>query len=324
MKTMNDSELSILNASVKQLTHFVTAAHQTRNANLFGRKVRMLSAEPAPDGTPSTTDLNAILNNAVQAPSTTSIATVPTTPDTAMYQMLGQVQTLDSYISLLASFCIYNEHPAPYNITIPDQASAFVRAMAKWRNYVITGGGVKAMAGYLPVSSIVTQSFSKKVTSADLHLEFLGELFGAFGFPEAAIAELDSILTKVVAKIGALKLSFETQSDTLDHFLTYYYFATVSGTGGEKQPPAMYVAKVRTFYLHVAQSSWEASVGKSSVKHVEFNMNYYDMDTTMNSGLVTTDMEAINKTIGILTGKTEAEVNTLMNMQAIHADPQKA
>lgn len=323
--TMNNSELSILNASVKQLTHFITAAHQTRNANLLlGTDVVMLATQPAPAGTPSTTDLNDILNNAVKAPSTTSIATVPTTPDTAMYQMLGQVQTLDSYISLLTAFCIYNEHPTPYDITKPDQASAFTQAMAKWRNYVITGGAVKAMAGYLPVSSIVAQSYSKSVTSADLHLEFLGELFGGFSLPTAAMTELDSILTKVVANLGELHLSFEKQSSTLDHFLTYYYFATVPGTGGDNQPPAMYTCKVRTFYLHIDQSAWKASIGKSSVNRFEFNMNYYDMDTTMNTGLVSTDMTAINSTIQTLTGKTATEVNTLMNMQAIHADPQKA
>ncbi len=325
MKTMNDSESSILTSSQKQLTHFITAAHQTRNSNILGSHIKMLATEPAPSDTPSTTDLNDILNNAVKAPSTTSITTVPKTPDTAMYQMLSQVQTLDSYISLLTAFCIDNEHKhIPYDITVPQQASEFVRATAKWRNYVITGGAVKAMAGYLPVTSIVTQSYSKEVTTADLHLEFLGELFGSFGFPKAAMAELDSILTKVVAKIGELKLSFESQSETLDHFLTYYYFATVAGTGGKDQPPAMYVCKVRTFFLHVNQSSWKAAVGKSSVSHFEFKMNYYDMDTTMNSGLVTTDMSAINSTIQTLTGKTAAEVNKLMNMQAVSADPQKA
>jgi hypothetical protein len=321
---MNSQELSVLNSSQNQLTYFIAAAHQTRNANLIRKNVAMLAAEPAPAGTPSTTDLNDILNNAVKAPGTTSIATVPTTPDTAMYQMLGQVQTLDSYISLLTSFCIYNEHPAPYDITVPAQASAFVRSMAKWRNYVITGGSVKAMAGYLPVSSIVTQSYSQQVTSANLHLEFLGELFKSFAFPEAAMLELDGILTKVVSNLGNLKISFESQSDTLDHFLTYYYFSTVQGTGGKNQPPAMYVAKVRTFYLHIDQATWKLSVGKSTVSQFKFNMNYFDMDTTMNSGLVSSDMTAINSTISTLTGKTAAQVNTLMNMQAIHADPKKA
>jgi hypothetical protein len=48
------------------------------------------------------------------------------------------------------------------------------------------------------------------------------------------------------------------------------------------------------------------------------------MDTTMNSGLVSADMTAINSTIATLTGQTAAEVNKLMNMQAIHADPKKA
>lgn len=324
MNTMNDQEINILNASVQRLTHFITAAHQTQSAHLLGPNVRALAAGPPPAGTPSTTDLNDILNNVVKAPSTSSIVTVPNAPDPTMYQMLGQVQTLDSYISLLMAFCLYNEHPTPYDITIPAQASAFVRATSKWRNYVITGGAVKAMAGYLPVGTITTQSFSKTVASADLHLEFLTGIFGDFGLPTDVMKQLDSILTKVVAKLGDLKLSFESQSTTLDHFLTYYYFGTVPGTGGDGGPPAMYVAKVRTFFLHIDQSSWKASIGKSSVNKFSFNMNYFDMATTMNAGLVANDMTAINSTIQTLTSKTSTEVNTLMNMQAIRADPQKA
>lgn len=299
MNTLNASDLSILNKSVEQLSYFITAAHQTRNSNLLGAKFAILAAAPA--GTPDTTNLNDILNNAVKAPGTTSIATVPNTPDANMYQMLGQVQTLDSYISLLTAFSVYNEHPTAYDITSPADASAFTRAVAKWRNYVITGGAVKAMAGYLPISSITSQSYSKSVTAADLHLEFLGELFGAFSFPEAAMAQLDSILTKLVAQLANLKLSFETQTETLDHFLTYYYFSTVAGTGGDTNIPAMYVPKVRTFYLQIDQASWKASVGKSSVEQFKFNMNYFYMDTTMNPGLVANDMTAINGTIQKLT-----------------------
>ena len=322
MNTLNDSELSILKKSAAQLNHFIKAAHQMRNANLLGGKVAMLADAPPPAGTPDRNTLNDILNNAVDAPGTTSIATVPEEPDTKMYQMLGQVQTLDSYISLLTAICIYQEHPKPYNIKKPEEASAFTQAIAKWRNYVITGGTVKAMAGYLPVGSITTQSYSKSVTTADLHVEFLKELFVAFSFPEGAMSELDSILTKVVNNLKDLKLSFQTQTETLDHFLTYYYFSPVQGTGGNTGIPATYVPKIRTFYLHIDQSSWKASVGKSAVDSVKFNMNYFDMDTTMNPVLVANDMTAINAAIHKLTGKTEAEVNNLMKMQAIHANPQ--
>jgi hypothetical protein len=325
---MNDSELSILNKSVAQLTHFITAAYQTYNSHLLGADLVMLADAPAPAGTPDTTNLNDILNSVVQAPGTTSIATVPTTPDTSMYQMLSQVQTLDSYISLLTAFSVYNEHPTPYDITKPDQASAFTQAVAKWRSYVITGGTVRAMAGYLPIGQITAQSYNKSVTNTELHVGLLDTLFGGFSLPDSAKKELDSILTNVVAKLGNFQVSIDTQGQTLDHFITYYYFSTVEGTGGTTGIPAMYVPKVRTFYLHIDQNSWKSSVsvGKSSVSatHFDFNMNYLDMNTTMNPALVATDMTAINGTIQKLTGKTAAEVNTSMNMQAIHADPQSA
>ncbi|MBD7961984.1 hypothetical protein [Comamonas avium] len=324
MYSITSAEKKILSQSTAQLAHYLEVTQQNACANLLHRRLPLLSASDAPAGTPDTTSLNNILNSAVEVPGTTSIATVPPAPDTGMYQMLGQIQTLDSYISLLTAYCVYNEHPAPYDISKPKDASDFARAMAKWRNYVITGGSVKALAGYLPVSQITAQSYSKEVTSAELHLSFLGELFSGFSFPKAALTELDSILTKVVAKLGTMQVSFNSEDATLDHFLTYYYFATVAGTGGEGQPPAMYVAKIRTFFLHIDQSSWKVSVGKSSVSKFKFNMNYYDMDTTMNSNLVATDMQTINSAIQTLTGKQASEVNALMNMQAIHADPQKS
>jgi len=320
MKVMNNFEKAILQAATGQVTHSITAAHRTLNSNLVSARTAVTTK--APDVAPDSNSLNDILNNAVDLPSTTSIASVSEDPDYKMYQMLGQVQTLDSYISLLTAYSVYNEHPEPYDITNPKDASAFTKAMAKWRNYVITGGAVKAMAGYLPVGSITTQTFSKKVLSADLHPEFLGVLFSAFGFPEAAMGELEGILQGVVSKLQNLKLSFAEETETLDHFLTYYYFSAVHGTGGETGIPAMYVPKVRTFYLNIDQSSYKASVGKSSANYLNFNMTFYDMDTTMSPDLVAKDSAAIDSTIQQLTGQTAADVKKLMNMKAIHTNPE--
>ena len=325
---INSTDKAILIKSFAQMSHAITSSHYELNGNLVSAESSVLFAGDAPAGAPSQDSLNDILNNAIKVPSATSIVAVPSsvtqpgsTPDTTMLQMLTQVRTLESYISTLTAFCIYNEHPAPYDITKADQASAFAVAMAKWRNYVITGGAVKAMAAYLPVTGMVSQSLSKSVTSADLHLEFLTKLFGGFSLPAAAITQLDSILTGVADQLKQVKLSFETQSSTLDHFLTYYYFATVEGTGGDSGIPAMYDCKVRTMYLHIDQSSWKASLGKSSVEHFTFNMNYYDMDTTM--GDVASDMSAINASIKQLTGRTDVEISALMSPKAISADPQK-
>lgn len=325
---INNVDKDILIRSFAQMSHAITSAHYTLNGALVGSESSVLLAGDPPAGMPSQDSLNDILNNAIKVPSTTSIVTVPSsvtnpgpTPDTVMLKMLSQVRTLESYISTLTAFCIYNEHPAPYDITKADQASAFAVAMAKWRSYVITGGAVKAMAAYLPVTSLVAQSFTKSVTSADLHLEFLTKLFGGFSLPAAALTQLDSILTGVADQLKQVKLSFESQSSSLDHFLTYYYFATVQGTGGDSGIPAMFDCKVRTMYLHIDQSSWKASIGKSSVDHFKFNMNYFDMDTTM--GDLTDDVVAINASIKQLTGKTDVEISNLMSPKAIKADPQK-
>lgn len=113
----------------------------------------------------------------------------------------------------------------------------------------------------------------------------------------------------------------------MDHFLTYYYFSPVDGTGEGTAIPAMFKANVRTFYLHVDQKSWLATVkakGDASVSKVDFSMNYYDLVSIMNSDLVARNMTAINSAIQKLTGKTDEEINKLMNMQAIDPGPKKS
>ncbi|WCG81476.1 hypothetical protein [Pectobacterium sp. A5351] len=318
--TLSNEARDIIELSSRQFSYAITKSHVRLNRSLLSGRQIFLKDEAEPAGTPSTESLNDILNNAVKIPSTTSVVTVPENKiDNTMLQMLSQVRTLESYISTLAAYCIYNEKPGGYDITDPKQAALFTQSMAKWRSYVISGGAVKAMASYLPVSSVVSQSFQKQVTSAELHLEFLTQLFGGFGLPDRAMKELDSILTGVVNQLKSVNFSFESESSSVDHFLTYYYFDTVAGTGGSSGIPAMYDCKVRTMYLHIDQRSWKVSIGKSSVSKFAFNMNYFDMDTIM--GNVANDMQAINSAIKQLTGKTDVEISALMSPKAIKADP---
>jgi hypothetical protein len=320
---MTTPETQILELAEQQ---FAQAMASSRHSIVKSRFANFAVADPpAPAaGTPDPASLTNILNSVVTAPATSSVASVPSTPDTMMYQLLAQIQTLDSYIQILTAFCLYNDHPAPYDITDPVQATQFTQAMAKWRNYVTTGGTVKALAAFLPVGEISTQTMSKNVTTVDLHADLLSSLFGGFGFSPSTMNELDSILTNLANSLADLSMKFESASETVDHFLTYYYFGTVQGTGGENQPPALYDVKLRTFYLHIDQSSWKASLGKSTVTEFSFNMNWFQMDTTMNSTLVAANMDAINSSIQTLSGQDATAINKLMNMKAVHADPQPA
>ena len=58
-----------------------------------------------------------------------------------------------------------------------------------------------------------------------------------------------------------------------------HYFEEVKGTQYK-------VPKLRLFYLHIKQSSWAASVFKSTIEEYEFHMNYIDMifDVTLQPG----------------------------------------
>lgn len=319
MNTMTDSELSVLNAATMQFSHSITAAQRTADAHLTGEKI---GAETVPDGTPSYTELDDILKNAAICPGTTSIVSVPEESNTMLFLLTG-IQLLDTYVAILVAYCIHNEHPGPYNLQDPKDANAFARVQAKWCNHVLNGGVVPAIAGYLRVGSITSESYCKSVTKGDLNHEFLAELFGDFTFPEAVLAELDRILTEVVAKVGAVKCSCDTQGVSVDHFLTYYYFDTVQGTGGKNQPPAMYVGNIRTFCLHIDLPSWADFVDKSSGEHFHVRMNYSVMDATMNTDAVARDRNAIQKRIEVLIGKTEGDISKIMNMHVIQVDQEQ-
>jgi len=331
--TLNTYEKQILDLSILQMESAQRVHYMRQAASLINRSAVYALQDTPPAEAPSPTSLTDILNGVIKAPGTTSIATAPVaapdpsnpaSPDNALYALLAQIQTLDSYISVLTAFCIYNDHPAPYDISDPAQATAFTKAQAKWRNFVLTGGTVKALAAYLPVAEISQQSMSKQVMSTSLHLEFLQELFGDFGFSDSATKQMDGILTNITSTLANLNGSFESASETMDHLLSYYFFELVQGTGGTTSIPPLYVAKMRLFYLQIDQSSWRVSVGKSSAEKIQFNMNYYDMTTTMAAPLVASNMDNINSTIQTLTGQDAIAVNKLMNMQAVTSPPQNA
>lgn len=313
-------EKANLKLADQQFEHMKVMALRDQLSDMFVIKPSrglLGGALQAPAATaPDPSSLNDILNSAITAPGTTSIASVPNAPNQNDLSLLQQVQTLDSYISILTAFCVYNHHPAPYDITDKVQASEFTQAVAKYRNYVTTGGIVKALAAYLPIRSSKAQSLSKSTTSADIHVDLLAAMFAGFNLPAAALTQLDAILTGVVGNLKSLSLKFESTNQTLDHFLTYYYFKKVTGM------PSLHEVHVRMFYLKVNQKSWEASIGKSSIQHFTFDMNYIDIDCGMSSALVQNDMSSIIASIKKLTGKDQAAINKLMNMKAIRTDPQ--
>jgi hypothetical protein len=261
------------------------------------------------DNEPAPGNIMDIIEKGKKAPAATSIAAVPSDVSQNDLQNLQDISLLDTYVSVYSSAYLYKRHPQPYDITNPKEAAAFTKDLANARFLVIT----KGLPGLLIAGESSQQSFSKSTTAADLHLEFLNEMFGSFGFSPSALKKLDSILTDTVKKLTQLKVEVSGESQTLDHLISTYFFEEVQGLG-------IKVPKIRLFYLHIEQSSWKASVGKSSVNRFKFTMNYADYTFTMSLTEMPDMREPIKAYIKDATKRNLEDIQKMVAMDAVPKD----
>jgi hypothetical protein len=247
-----------------------------------------VDASPAADdgSDPSPGDLTQKLNDFGQAPGSTSVTNQPPAPADPSQQneqqtLLGSIQTLESYINVLAAWVVYSKHPAEYDLSNPQDALQCVIDIANARNYILTGGAIKAIPMYLPGMSTSAETQTMSTSTATFHADFLNLLFGSLGLDAAVLKQLDGVLTDVSDTLKNLKLSFQTQSQSFDNALSYYYFQTVDGTN----PPLQQVC-LRFIFMQIEQASWKAAIAKSSVEHFDFDLTLYVSDSVMNANLV--------------------------------------
>jgi hypothetical protein len=263
-------------------------------------------------GAPPADDINNLLNNVGTAPAATTVVTVPAAPVGGDAGLIQNVQTLDSYIGVLTALVMYNNHPAPYDLHDKVQAAQFVVDLANARNFVVTGGTVKAVQMYLPMGAASTQTLNKSTTTANLHMDLLVAMFGALSLPEAVVTELDAVLTEIAASLKNLELSFTTQSQTLNHFLSFYHLTPVQGAN----PPANQM-NVEFIYLQMNQNSWKASVGKSSVSHFNLDMTMTRTTATMSSGIVAANTSNIVNSLLALTKNDSSTIASMTGMKGV-------
>lgn len=249
-----------------------------------------------PPATPPPETFNSLLAQAGEAPGATSVVTVASQPQEGDFLLETNAQMLDSYIAVLAAWVMYTKHPEPYDLSNPGEAAQFVIDLANARNYVVTGGVIKAIPMYLPLGQATTQRIEESTTSANLHTSLLNAMFGGFGLPEAAIGELDSILTEVTQTLANLKLEFSDEEQTLNHFLSFYHLVPVEGS----EPP-IHVMQGTFMYLEIDQKSWKASLGKSSLEHFSFDMDLTKTSGTMSTGMVSANTSTIANALHALT-----------------------
>jgi hypothetical protein len=261
---------------------------------------------------PSSGDINALLNNVGAAPGASTVVTVPAAPATGDMSLVQNVQTLDSYISVLTALVMYNKHPDAYDLSDKTQAAQFVIDLANARNYVVTGGTVKAIPMYLPMGEATTQSLNKSTTSADLHLDLLNAMFGSLGLPTQVLNEMDGVLTNIADTLKSLQLSFTTQTQTLNHFVSFYHLVPVDGSN-----PPINQMNVDFIYLQMNQSSWEASAGKSTVSNFTLDVTITRTTATMSAGIVAANVGNIVNSLMQLTSNDATKISDMTKMKGV-------
>jgi len=262
---------------------------------------------------PGKDDLNSLLNGVGTAPGATSVVTVPSQPATGDVALIQNVQTLDSYIAVLTAIYMYNNHPAPYDLSNKQQAAQFVIDLANARNFIVSGGAVKAIPMYLPMGQAKSESLNKTTTAANLHVDLLQALFGALALPAAELTELDAILTEIAASLKNLELSFTTQTQTLNHILSFYHLTPVGGTN-----PPINQMDVEFIYIQLAQSSWRAAVSdKASVSNFTLDMTITRTTATMSAGIVAANTANIVSSLISLTSNDAHAIAEMTKMKGV-------
>ncbi len=80
------------------------------------------------------------------------------------------------------------------------------------------------------------------------------------------------------------------------------------------------VPKLRLFYLHIDQKSWELSIAKSSVKKLRFKMSYFDYNTVMTLTSIASNRSSIKDYIEKTTASNLETIQSLTQPKAIKTE----
>lgn len=274
------------------------------------------AAPAATSGTPSPFDFNSLLANAGKAPGATTVVTVPEAPISGDMTLIQNVQTLDSYIAVLTALVMYQKHPEMYDLGDKKQARQFTLDLANARNFVVTGGVIKDIPMFLPMDESLTQTIHKSATKADLHLGLLNTMFDSLSLSANTLKALDGVLTEVANSLATLELSSDDQSQTVDHFISFYHLVPFEGAN-----PPVNQMKVTFIFIKFDQHSWETVIktksASATTSHFDFDMTMTVTDATMSSGIVAAKTQDIINALAKLTEDTPTKIAELTKMKAI-------
>jgi hypothetical protein len=198
-----------------------------------------------------------------------------------------QLRRLDKAMSIISlyqhvwsiSMRTKRGHPQAYKISVAPEASQLNADLADAAAICLTG----PLSGYFTATQTQQQGLHKEMFSTEIHMEFIGALFTGFSIPDSTKKSLDGLLTNVVSSLSSLNISSASADADVNHYTLIPTLKQIVMVGNDGKDEVVGIQPIiRAMYLHVTESTWSVSIGKSSAEKVKFDMNYADLTFTIN------------------------------------------
>jgi hypothetical protein len=242
-----------------------------------------------------------------QIPQPPVISVPPGYSDADAINSYASVQDAQSMCQLYASMLFVSAGKI-YDITQTGDAQMGFAAQAKYAYNAMMG----PMAGFYIFSSGTTSTYDNTMNKSDVHGNFLGEIFGPYGFDAATTKSLDDMLTNFTQAIPGLTAGSPGQ--TIDHCLRFSLCPRkdIAGDGSKIVfQPTTYIV-----YMKIDADSYSQSVSKhNSVDKVHFKMQYTVVKCELNVKAYEAKRDKFDKIFNMVTKKNLREFSQLLNKE---------
>ncbi|KAF2181581.1 hypothetical protein K469DRAFT_752781 [Zopfia rhizophila CBS 207.26] len=191
----------------------------------------------------------------------------------------------------------------PYDITNPEQAVQAFNNLANSAYQALT----EPLSGIYNVNVGSVNHFRRTIKKAELHYEFLHEIFKSFALPDNTFKALDGILTEFVKNLGTINFEQAEESADVCHSVLGHVVERINITGDGKNPKWVYQPKTKLIYLRMHTGTFKQSIKKlgMDVSKEQFDFEFYItlVEADLNVETFLANREKYNRVMNYLIGK---------------------
>ncbi|KAL2072801.1 hypothetical protein VTL71DRAFT_12144 [Oculimacula yallundae] len=222
----------------------------------------------------------------------------------AQYAALKDVHSM---INLYSNIMQVQQNPDGFNIT--SETATALAFQAKMAYNAIMG----PCAGFYNFSRSEVQKYQNTISRDQLHAGFLGKVFKGFGFDQATMNALDTMLTTFVSAIKGINTGSSDPS-TYDFCQILGLCPKFNITGNDLDPVWVYSPNTSLLYMKIDPTSFRQSLDKS-VDSVDFKFELTVTKCELRVDNFERNRDRFDKMFSITTGHNLREYSNLLNKQ---------